>query len=151
MSTPRRFCPRSIGTPRIPTGRRVPGVLSSKGRSTGAPGIGSGLEDALGGSARGVDPTEEHRGLVVGEDPLVGREVRLAGAGLIGEEVALGVQARGAYGGLEWEPKDNYVYEDLQDRRGNPGGTWRAQRDEISVRGRDDRRAHAGDQTLARG
>src|SRR5918994_365157 len=145
MSTPRRFCPRSIGTPRIPTGRRVPVLLSSKGHSTGAPGIGGGLEDALGGSARGVDPTEEHRGLVVGG------EVRLAGSGLVGEEVALGVQARGAYGGLEREPKDDYVYEGLQDRRGYTGGPWRAQRDEISVRRRDDRRAHAGDQTLARG
>src|SRR5918994_2095841 len=142
MSTPRRFCPRSIGTPRIPTGRRVPGVLSSKGHSTGAPGIGGGLEDALGGTTRGVDPTEEHRGLVVGEDPLVGGEVRLTGAGLVGEEATLGVQARGAYGGLKREPKDDHVYKGLQDRRGDTGGTWRAQRDEISVRGRDDRWAH---------
>src|ERR671914_205058 len=106
MSTPRRFCPRSIGTPRIPTGGRVPGVLSSKGHSTGAPGISGGLENALGGTARGVDPTEEHRGL------------------LVGEEVTLGMQARGAYGGLEREPKVDYVYEGLQDRRGDTGSTW---------------------------
>src|SRR5215217_1931514 len=136
MSTPRRSWPRSIGTPRTPTGGRTyPG----------------GLKEAIGGAACGVDPAEEHRGLVVGEDALVGGEIRLASACLIGEEVALSVQARGSNGGLEREPKDDNIYEGLQDCRRDAGGTGRAQGDDIPGRGRDDRRAHAGDQALARG
>src|SRR5919112_3755995 len=151
MSTPRRSWPRSIGTPRTPTGVRLPpGGLSSKGHATGASGIGGGLEEAIGGAACGVDPAEEHRGLVIGEDPLVGGEIRLASACLIGEEVALSVQARGSNGGLEREPKDNNIYEGLQDCRGDAGGTGRTQGDDIPVRGRDNGRAHAGDQALAR-
>src|SRR5918998_1076796 len=126
MSTPRRSWPRSIGTPRTPTGVRAPpGGLSSKGYATGAPGVGGSFEDALGGATRGVDPTEEHRGFVVGEDPLIGGEVRLAGAGFVGEEVALGVQAWGADGGLEREPEDDNVYERLHYRRGDTGGARR--------------------------
>src|SRR5215217_7998220 len=121
MSTPRRSWPRSIGTPRTPTGGRTyPGGLSSKGHATGASGIGGGLKEAIGGAACGVDPAEEHRGLVVGEDALVG------------EEVALSVQARGSNGGLEREPKDDNIYEVLQDCRGDAGGTGRAQGDDIT-------------------
>src|SRR5215213_3335670 len=135
MSTPRRSWPRSIGTPSTPTGVRLPpGGLSSKGHATGTSGIGGGLKEAIGGAACGVDPAEEHRGLVIGEDALVGGEIQLASACLIGEEVALSVQARGSNGGLEREPKDDNIYEGLQDCRRDAGGTGRAQGDDIPDR-----------------
>src|SRR5918997_4374439 len=100
-STPRRSCPRSIGTPRMPTGRRVFTRLSSgKGHAAGATGVGGGLEEALRGASHGVDPTKEHRGLVVGEDLLVGREIGFLCPGLVGEEIPLGVQTRSVESGL---------------------------------------------------
>src|SRR5215213_3922019 len=99
MSTPRRSWPRSIGTPKIPAGCR-----SGKGRASGASRIRRGLEEALRRASDGVDPAEVHRGFLVGEDLLVAVEVGRAGAGLVGEEAALGVEARGEDRALQPHP-----------------------------------------------
>src|SRR3954471_12070802 len=131
MSTPRRSCPRSIGTPRMSTGRRPPpGGPSGKGHATGAAGVGGGLEDALGGATHGVYSAEEHGGLLVGENRLVAGEVGLLRARLVGKEVPLGVQARGADGGREREPVVHNVEEDLHYGGRDARGAGRAQRDD---------------------
>src|SRR3712207_7544126 len=91
MSTPRRSWPRSMGTPKIPAGRRT---LSNKRHAPGASRVGGSLEEALCGASDGVDPAEVHRGFLIREHLLVAAEVVRAGAGLIGEEVALGVETR---------------------------------------------------------
>src|SRR4051794_23503267 len=127
MSTPRRSCPRSSGTPRTPTGRRpLPNVLSSKGHAAGAARVGGGLEEALRSAAHGVDPAEEHGGLIVGEYALIEGEIRLAGTDLVGKEVTLGVQARSADGGFQREPVVHYVHEDLHYGRRDAGGAGRS-------------------------
>src|ERR687885_2899292 len=102
MSTPRRSCPRSMGMPRTPTRRLAPPDDSSgKGHTAGAAGIGGGLEEAFGSASHGVNPAEEHRELVVGEDTLVEGEVGLLRSRLVGEEIPLRVQARGVDGRLQ--------------------------------------------------
>src|SRR5919202_1746903 len=52
MSTPLRSLPSSMGTPKIPAGRRV---LSNIRHTPGAPWVGRGFEGALRGEARGED------------------------------------------------------------------------------------------------
>src|SRR5918997_3347972 len=116
MSTPRRSWPRSIGTPKIPTGWCV---LSDKGRAARPAEIRRGLEAAVGGAPDGVDPPEVHVGLVVGEYPLVAFEPGRAGASLVGEEVSLGVEARCQHRFFERHPEVEDVYEGLQDGRGD--------------------------------
>src|SRR5918998_6138334 len=90
MSTPRRSWPRSMGTPKIPTGRRT---FSNKRHTPRASRIGRGFEWSLRCAPHGVDPAEVHRGLLVDEHLLVAVEVVRGSAGLVGEEVALGVKA----------------------------------------------------------
>src|SRR3954471_8878371 len=127
ISTPRRSCPRSSGTPRTPTGQRpLRDVLSSKGHAAGAARVGGGLEEALRSATHGVDPAEEHGGLVIGEYSLIERETRLAGTGLVGEEVTLGVQARRADGGFQREPEVHHVHEDLHYGCWDTGGAGRS-------------------------
>src|ERR687894_2464082 len=147
MSTPLRSWPRSMGTPKIPAGRRVP---SNKRHTPGAPRVGRGLESTLGGSPDGVDPAEVHRGLLVWEHLLVPGEVVGAGAGLVGEEAALGVEARGEDRRLQRHPEVQHVYQRLQDGRRDPGGPRGAEGYEPALLGAEDRRAHAGDQALPR-
>src|ERR687894_397610 len=112
MSTPRRSWPRSIGTPKIPGGFLAP---SNKRDTPRAPRVGGGLEGPLRGTPDGVDPAEEHVRFLEGEDLSVGVEVARAGARLVGEEVTLGVKARGKDRGLERHPQVQHVHEDLQD------------------------------------
>src|ERR687890_88896 len=117
MSTPRLSWPRSIGTPKIPTGSRS---FLDKGGSSRTPRIGRGLE------------------------------VGLAGAGLVGEEVAFRVEARGEDGILERHPEIEYVYDRLEYGRGYARGAGRAERDEAAFLRGYDGRAHVGDQTFTR-
>src|ERR671916_1417811 len=119
MSTPRRSWPRSMDTPKIAAGRRT---LSNKRHAPGASRVGGGLEETLWGAPHGVDPTEVHRGFLVDEHLLVAVEVVRAGAGLVGEEVALGVEARGEDRHLQRHPEIQHVDQRLQDGRGDPGG-----------------------------
>src|SRR5215212_7857951 len=91
MSTPRRSCPRSIGTPKSPAGFLA---SSNKRHTSRAPRISGRLEQTLGGAPDGVDPAEVHVRLLEGEELLVAVEVGGARDGLIGEESALGVEAR---------------------------------------------------------
>src|SRR5215216_5382225 len=92
ISTPRRSWPRSIGTPKIPTGLRP---FSNNGSSSRTTGIGRRLEASVRCSPDRVDPAEEHVGGLVGQHALVDVEVRCAGAGLVGEQIPLRVEARG--------------------------------------------------------
>src|SRR5215207_948418 len=115
MSTPRRSWPRSIGTPKIPTGCR-----SGIGCTSRASRVRCGLEEAFRGAPDGVDPAEVHRGFLVGEHLLVAVEVGRAGPGLIGEEVALGVEARGENRALQRHPEVEHVHEGLQYGRRDP-------------------------------
>src|ERR687893_1111040 len=144
MSTPLRSWPRSMGTPKIPAGRRVP---SNKRHTPGAPRVSRGLESTLGGSPDGVDPAEVHRGLLVWEHLLVPGEVVGAGAGLVGEEAALGVEARGEDRRLQRHPEVQHVDQGLEDSGRDPGGAGRAQGYDAALLG-EDRRTHAGDQAL---
>src|SRR5688572_16967119 len=98
MSTPRRSWPRSIGTPKIPTGCRACSVI---GGASGASRISGCLEETIRGAPDSVDPAEVHRGFLIGEHLLVALEVCRAGAGLVGEEAALGVEARGEDSALQ--------------------------------------------------
>src|SRR5918998_537959 len=102
MSTPRLSCPRSIGTPKIPGGLLAP---SNKRDTSRAPRVGGGLEGPLGGTPDGVDAAEVHVRLLEGEHLPVAVEVARAGSRLVGEEVALGVEARGEDRGLERHPQ----------------------------------------------
>src|SRR5215218_3865849 len=102
MSTPRRSWPRSIGTPKIPAGRRAP---SDKRHAPGASWIGGGLEEALRGTPDGVDPAEVHVGSLEGKNLLVAIQICRAGTGFVGEEVSLGVKARGEDRGLHRHPE----------------------------------------------
>src|SRR5918998_1162935 len=109
-STPRRSCPRSIGTPRTPTGRRAfSGPASGKGHAAGAAGGGGGPGGGGWGVTHGVDPAKEHRGLVVGEYLLVAREIGFLRPGLVGEEATLGVQTRGVDRGFQRQAAVHHV------------------------------------------
>src|SRR5215203_2630111 len=147
MSTPRRSWPRSIGTPKIPGGLRAP---SNKGHTSRAPRVGCGLEGSLRGAPHGVDPAEVHVRLVEGEDLLVTVQVGRAGAGLVGEEGALSVEAWGEDRGLERRPEVEHADQGLQDGRRYPGSAGRAERDQAPLLGGDDGRTHARDEALAR-
>src|ERR671915_1580374 len=144
MSTPRRSWPRSMGTPKIPAGWRS---LSNKRHAPGASRVGGGLEETLRGTPHGVDPTEVHRGLLVDEHLLVAVEVVRVGAGLVGEEVALGVEARREDRRLQRHPEVQHVDQGLEYGTRDPRGAGRAQGNDAALLG-EDRRAHAGDQAL---
>src|SRR5215208_2404611 len=146
MSTPRRSWPRSIGTPKMPGGCLAP---SNKRHTPRAPRVGGRLEGTLGGAPDGVDPAEVHIRLVEGEDLLVAVEVGRARAGLVGEEAALGVEARRENRRLERHPEVEHVHEGLQDGGRYPGGTGGAERDQTPLLRGDDGWAHAGDEPLA--
>src|SRR5919112_2119535 len=147
MSTPRLSWPRSIGTPKIPTGSRS---FLDKGGSSRTPRIGRGLEVSDRGAPHGVDPTEEHVDGLVAQHALVVLEVGLAGAGLVGEEVAFRVEARGEDSILERHPEIEYVYDRLEYGRGYARGAGRAERDEAAFLRGYDGWAHVGDQTFTR-
>src|SRR5688572_27501477 len=90
ISTPRRSWPRSIGTPKIPTG-----PFSNNGSSSRTTGIGRRLEASVRCSPDRVDPAEEHVGCLVAQHTLVVVEVCGARTGLVSEEIPLRVEARG--------------------------------------------------------
>src|ERR671910_3364564 len=92
ISTPLRSWPRSIGTPKIPTGPRP---FSNNGSPSRTSGIGRRLEASVRCSSDGVDPSEEHVGCLVAQHTFVGVEVRCAGAAFVGEEIPLRVETRG--------------------------------------------------------
>src|SRR4028119_1684990 len=64
IPTPRRPWPRSMGTPKIPTGWRP---FSGKGDPPGSPRVRRRLEPSLRRQPDGVDAAEEQVGLLVGE------------------------------------------------------------------------------------
>src|SRR3712207_9389723 len=103
MSTPRRSWPRSIVTPKIPGGLRAP---SNKSHAPRAPRVGGGLERPLGRASHSIDPAEVHVRLLEGKYLLVAVQVGRASDDLVGEEVALGVEARGQDCTLERHPPD---------------------------------------------
>src|SRR5918998_634805 len=147
MSTPRRSWPRSMDTPKIAAGRRT---LSNKRHAPGASRVGGGLEETLWGAPHGVDPAEVHRRFLVDEYLLVAVQVVRAGAGLVGEEVALGVEARREDRRLQRHPEVEDVDQGLEHGRGDAGRARRSQAYEAPLLGGEDRRAHAGDQALPR-
>src|SRR5919112_5651951 len=108
MSTPLRSWPRSMGTPKRPTGSRS---LSGKGGPSRTSWVGRRLEAPGGRHPDGVDPAEEHVGCLVAEHALVAFEVGCAGAGLVSEEVGLGVETRGQDRLLKRHPEINYVHD----------------------------------------
>src|ERR687889_202008 len=110
ISTPRRSWPRSMGTPKIPTG---PLRLSNNGSSSRTTGIGRRLEASVRCSPDRVDPAEEHVGSLVAQHTLVGVEVRRARTGLVGEEIPLRVKARGEDRLLQCLPEIQHVYDGL--------------------------------------
>src|SRR5215203_2477270 len=110
ISTPRRSWPRSIGTPKIPTGPRP---FSNNGSSSRTTGIGRRLEAPVRCSPDRVDPAEEHVGGLVAQHTLVAVEVHRAGAGLVGEEVPLRVEARGEDSALQRHTEIQHVYDRL--------------------------------------
>src|SRR5215211_5625918 len=147
MSTPRRSWPRSMGTPKIPTGSCP---FSNKGSPSRTSWVGRRFEASGRRAPDRVDPAEEHVGGLVGQHGLVVVEVRRTGAGLVGEKIPLRVEARGEDSGLERHPEIQNVYNRLQYGRGYARGARRLQRDYAALLRRDDGRAHVGDQTLPR-
>src|SRR5919112_5276018 len=145
MSTPRRSWPRSMGTPKIPTGSR-----SNKGNPARTSRVSRRLEASVGCSPDRVDPPEEHVGRLVGQHALVFVEIRRTGAGLVGEEIPLRVEARGEDRVLQCHPEVQHVYDRLQYGRGYARGARRPERDDATLLRGDDGRAHVGDQPLPR-
>src|SRR5215203_2475039 len=128
MSTPRRSWPRSMGTPKIPTGSR-----SNIGNPARTSWVGRRLEAPVRCSPDRVDPAEEHIGRLVGQHALVFVEIRHTGAGLVGEEIPLRVEARGEDRVLQRHPEIQDVYDGLQYGRGYAGGAGRPERDDAAV------------------
>src|ERR687893_524201 len=91
MSTPRRPWPRSIGTPKMPTGMRP---FSGKGDTPRTPRVGRRLEPSLGRQSDSVYAAEEHVRLLEGEYAPEAPHVRDPGPVLVGEQVPLGVEPR---------------------------------------------------------
>src|SRR5829696_4383450 len=110
ISTPRLSWPRSIGTPKIPTGPRPFSSNSSPSRTTG---IGRRLEAPVRRTSDRVDPAEEHVGCLVAQHAFVAVEVRRARTGLVGEEIPLRVKARGEDRALQRHPEIQHVYDRL--------------------------------------
>src|SRR5918997_3319794 len=123
MSTPRRSWPRSMGTPKIPAGLRT---LLNKRHAPGTARVGRGLEGALWGAPDGVDPAEVHRGFLVDEHLFVAVEIVRTGAGFVGEEVALSVEARGEDRCFQRLCEIQHVDQRLQDGGGDPSRAGRA-------------------------
>src|ERR671914_1041529 len=147
ISTPLRSWPRSIGTPKIPTGLRP---YSNNGSSSRTTGIGRRLEASVRCSSDRVDPAEEHVGGLVGQHTLVVVEVRRTGTGLVGEEIPLRVEARGEDRVLQRHPEIQNIHYRLQYGRRYARGARRPKSDDTAVLRGDDGRAHVGDQTLPR-
>src|ERR671913_542528 len=110
ISTPRLSWPRSIGTPKIPTGPRP---FSNNVGSSRTTGIGRRLEASVRCSPDRVDPAEEHVGCLVAQHTFVAVEIRLARTGLVGEEIPLRVKARGEDRLLQCLPEIQHVYDGL--------------------------------------
>src|SRR5215212_3572530 len=121
MSTPLRSWPRSIGTPKRPTGTRS---FSGKGDPPRTSWVGRSLEAPCGRPPHGVDPAEEHVGSLVAEHALVVVQVGHAGARLVGEKVFLSVEAWGEDCLLQRQPEIHHVYYGLEDGRGYARGAW---------------------------
>src|SRR5919107_1905011 len=83
MSTPLRSWPRSMGTPKSPTGSRS---FSDKGSPSRTSWIGRRLEASAWRPPDGVDPAEKHVGGLIAEHLLVAVETGRAGAGLVGND-----------------------------------------------------------------
>src|SRR5215210_6185264 len=110
MSTPRRSWPRSIGTPKIPTGLRP---FSNNGSSSRTSGIGRRLEVSFRCSPDRVDPAEEHVGCFVAQHASVVVEIRRTRTGLVSEEIPLRVEARGEDSVLQRHPEIQNIYDRL--------------------------------------
>src|SRR5215212_490650 len=110
MSTPLRSWPRSMGTPKSPSGSRS---FSDKGSPSRTSWVGRRLEASAGRPPDGVDPAEKHVGGLVAEHLLVAVETGRAGAGLVGEE-----------GLLERHPEIHHVYDRLEYGRWYARGAW---------------------------
>src|SRR5918994_7204831 len=147
MSTPLRSWPRSMGTPKSPTGSRS---FSDKGSPSRTSWVGRCFEASHWRPPDGVDPAEEHVGGLVAEHALVAVEVCRGGACLVGEEVLLRVEARGQDGLLERHPEIDHVYDRLEDGRGYARGARGTERDQAALLRGDDGRAHVGDETFPR-
>src|SRR5918998_2927152 len=147
ISTPRRSCPRSMGTPKMPTGWRA---FSDNGGASRTPRVCRRFEASVRRSPDRVDPAEEHVRGLVGKHALVIVEVRRAGAGLVGEEIAFRVKARREDSLLQRHPEIQHIYDRLQYGGGYARGARRSERDDAALLRRDDSRAHIGDQTLPR-
>src|SRR5919112_2748072 len=111
ISTPRRSCPRSMGTPKIPTGRRP---FSDKGGASRTSRVRRRFEASVRRSPDRVDPTEEHVRALVSQHAFIVVEVSRAGADLVGEEVTFCVEARRANRLLQCHPEIQDVYDRLQ-------------------------------------
>src|ERR671912_576538 len=111
ISTPLRSWPRSMGTPKIPTGPRP---FSNNVSPSQTSGIGPRLEASVRCASDRVDPAEEHVGCLVAQHTFVGVEVRCAGAGFVSEEISLRMEARGENGVLQRHPEIQNVYDRLQ-------------------------------------
>src|SRR5215213_2484436 len=137
MSTPRRSWPRSMGTPKSPTGSRS---FSNKGSPSRTSWVGRRLEASVGRPPDGVDPAEVHVGGLVAQHALVAIEAGRVGARLVGEEVVL----------LERHPEIHHVYHRLENGRWYARGARGTERDQAPLLRGDDGRAHVGDQTFPR-
>src|SRR5918998_2900507 len=144
MSPPRRPCPRSMGTPKIPTGGRA---LSGKGDTPRAPRVGGRLEGPVRGEPDGVDPAEKHVRLLEGEHPAVAPDIGHPGPVLVSEQVPLRVESRRKDSLLDAHTEVEHVYKRLKDGGRYARGAGRSERNEPALGRGDDRRAHAGDQT----
>src|SRR5918993_1655279 len=111
ISRPRLSWPRSMGTPKMPTGSRR---SSRKGGTPRTSRIGRRLEAPAPRKPDGVDPPEEHVGCLVAQHALVVVEVGGRGTALVGEEVPLRVEARCEDGLLQNHPEVHHVYDGLQ-------------------------------------
>src|SRR5918994_4110063 len=110
ISTPLRSWPRSMGTPKIPTGPRPFSNNVSPSRKSG---IGRRLEASVRCTSDRVYPAEEHVGCLVAQHALISVEVCCAGAGLVGEEIPLRVKSRGQDSVLQSHPEIQNVYHRL--------------------------------------
>src|SRR5215210_2310646 len=122
MSTPLLSWPRSMGTPKIPTGARPFSNIGGPPRTTG---IGRRLEASVWCAPDRVDAAEEHVGGLVGQHALVVGEVRRARAGLVGEEIPFRVETWGEDRVLQRHTEIQHVYDGLQDGRGYARGAGR--------------------------
>src|SRR5919112_6309247 len=146
MSTPLRSWPRSMGTPKRPTGSRS---LSGKGGTSRTSWVGRRLEAPGRRPPDGVAPAEEHVGGLVAEHALVALQVGRAGAGLVGEKAVFRVEARGEDRLLQRHSEVHHVHYGLQDGRRYARGAGGTEGDQAPFLRGYDGGAHVRDQALS--